>query len=740
MSSQLEQSVSKAEFTTKEAVAEAAKNSLEEAKIRHREELATRDSSLQTAREEMQRQMVRLNEDARAMVEREKERREAWADDQHRQVEQKHERVHQEYQRVVEAKLSALQNAHESKLDEARRADQEESRLKAHVGDQMAMMTQSHMPLVAHHQAIAAAKSSASAEFEAKTREMQTRLEAQADARVKEVEEQKQTEYTMAMMNVRQGIKKLESQVESEKRQRLDLEGVLAEERNNLSRYRMQADEDEGKRNALVMHLEEASQAISKLKAMVAAEARRREEAMGRLQVEVAAREEMEQQVARISEQRDDLEEALGSERESVGRLNDEVTKGRGEIQEMQLRISESGGALSMASTDKEHLMSSMDKMVAQHTEELTKAQANTAAAHEETAQVQQHAAHEMEAERQRLVDVVSQCDAESERLGMELRRRTGELEQAQSDLEEAQRRLAATERERLETETEGQLIQSEVEDLRRFRSSSISNLEEQQDSVQKRVASAEKKQRRATQDAEETRRAAERKVRGNQVKVQKAAQALLGKIAPLREGIAVLKSTTEVELLGVKGEVQRGLREVQWQFRTALQWAVEQSKSTSNTEQRRFQRELEGQLVNAEQNHHDVINRVRTESSAQISALETQERETREGLVSMKRQLADAQRELASAKADSADLVVSKLQFEDQVRREEKNRHKDTMWCVACGVCGVLYAIANTTIAFLPLLPPLFSPAWARAGQAQRLGARAGRGIEGTELIGTPF
>ena len=86
MSSQLEQSVSKAEFTTKEAVAEAAKNSLEEAKIRHREELATRDSSLQTAREEMQRQMVRLNEDARTMVEREKERREAWTDDQNMQM------------------------------------------------------------------------------------------------------------------------------------------------------------------------------------------------------------------------------------------------------------------------------------------------------------------------------------------------------------------------------------------------------------------------------------------------------------------------------------------------------------------------------------------------------------------------------------------------------------------------------------------------------------------------------
>ena len=66
---------------------------------------------------------------------------------------------------------------------------------------------------------------------------MQSRLESQATARVKEVEEQKQTEYTMAMMNVRQGIKKLEAQVESEKRQQMDLESTLAEERNNLSRH-----------------------------------------------------------------------------------------------------------------------------------------------------------------------------------------------------------------------------------------------------------------------------------------------------------------------------------------------------------------------------------------------------------------------------------------------------------------------------------------------------------------------
>ena len=54
-----------------------------------------------------------------------------------------------------------------------------------------------------------------------------------------------------------------------------------------------------------------------------------------------------------------------------------------------------------------------------------------------------------MEAERQRLVSVISQCDAESERLGQELQRRTSELEDLRAELMDA---VAARTRERTDT------------------------------------------------------------------------------------------------------------------------------------------------------------------------------------------------------------------------------------------------------------------------------------------------
>ena len=66
--------------------------------------------------------------------------------------------------------LAPLAHSLARKLAGAQRADAEESRLKAHVGDQMAMMARDHMPMMAHHQAIAAARSAASAEFESKVR------------------------------------------------------------------------------------------------------------------------------------------------------------------------------------------------------------------------------------------------------------------------------------------------------------------------------------------------------------------------------------------------------------------------------------------------------------------------------------------------------------------------------------------------------------------------------------------
>ena len=86
------------------------------------------------------------------------------------------------------------QDAHENKRQEQERHHAEEARLKTHLADKLAQLARDHVPVSAHHQALAAAKSSASAEFEARARELQTRLECTHAERVKEVEEQKQSE------------------------------------------------------------------------------------------------------------------------------------------------------------------------------------------------------------------------------------------------------------------------------------------------------------------------------------------------------------------------------------------------------------------------------------------------------------------------------------------------------------------------------------------------------------------
>ncbi len=83
-----------------------------------------------------------------------------------------------------------------------------------------------------------------------------SRHEADVHNRLRDLEDRKQKDYALAMLNIRQGIKKLEEQLQLEKNGRISLEQIVDEERRKSVTQSRRIEEIEEKRITLSSHLE----------------------------------------------------------------------------------------------------------------------------------------------------------------------------------------------------------------------------------------------------------------------------------------------------------------------------------------------------------------------------------------------------------------------------------------------------------------------------------------------------
>ena len=118
-------------------------------------------------------------------------------------------------------------------------------------------MSEEYIRRTEHKNIVEACVREAHIEEEHARNELIRKHDEELRVKLKELEERKQHEYAVAMLNVRQGIKKLEGRLEEEKADRKELEKALEEERKAIASYRHRSDEDDRSKQMLVAHLEE---------------------------------------------------------------------------------------------------------------------------------------------------------------------------------------------------------------------------------------------------------------------------------------------------------------------------------------------------------------------------------------------------------------------------------------------------------------------------------------------------
>ena len=107
------------------------------------------------------------------------------------------------------------------------------------------------------------------AEYNNRENCLRGKLNEEMRLRISEVEERRAHEYSMAMVQVRQGIKEIERELSKEKCMRTEIDKMLKDERTVLISLRCQAEEHEKNKAFLVGHMEEASAVIGRLKIML---------------------------------------------------------------------------------------------------------------------------------------------------------------------------------------------------------------------------------------------------------------------------------------------------------------------------------------------------------------------------------------------------------------------------------------------------------------------------------------
>ena len=262
---------------TQRELAQAQKASLQERKSAA-EETKRVAAAVQKERARLESRSARLEGELRDAQDHERKRLGQWEKAQQDVALRQQEKMRDEMQADFERRLQEI--AAEKAAVAAERAGHltEGQRVRAQVANEVEKLNKGMIPLTQHEQVLDARLAELKAEHAAEKAEMSSRFEESVRLKLRDVEERKSHEYSMAMVQVRQGIKKLETSIEEERGSRQETEQQLRDERASLVALRHRAEEGERQKAALVTHLEEASRAIGRLKGMHESERSRREE------------------------------------------------------------------------------------------------------------------------------------------------------------------------------------------------------------------------------------------------------------------------------------------------------------------------------------------------------------------------------------------------------------------------------------------------------------------------------
>eukprot|EP00948_MAST-09A_sp_MAST-9A-sp1_P003626 g3626.t1 len=271
------------------------------------------------------------------------------------------EKLRTEIQKEWEGKMKIVQEEREKMEKEKAESKNDGDRVKGLVVQQITEMNKGVIPLPQHQQILDAKCAALKAEHNNRENELRSKMDEEMRLRIKEVEERRAHEYSMAMVQVRQGIKKLEREIAEEKRMRTELDTLLKEERAALVSLRYRAEESEKNKAVLIGHLEEASGVIGRLKGMLMEERRTKEGITSQLKSQVQVGERRDHHTAEVETQLKNMEELQEKTRQALEEqrtTNDELSA---MIAELKIQLKEKEANIQILQGEKEKMLGSLE-------------------------------------------------------------------------------------------------------------------------------------------------------------------------------------------------------------------------------------------------------------------------------------------------------------------------------------------------------------------------------------------
>ena len=526
------------------------------------------------------------------------------------------EKMHVQYQRLVESKISELSET-QMRWTESRDDD---TRLQQLVDSRMDDLGQNFVKRSEHDRIVASRVQAARNEEEQARNELVRKHEESIRTKLKEMEERKQHEYAVAMLNVRQGIKKLETQLEEEKGDRREAERALEEERKSVAAYRHKNDEDERNKQLLVAHLEESSANMSRLKQMIAEQSEKLSVAEQTAQDAKDERNRAMREASEHGAQLARLEAELGERTKRLQQLEDRTVQSTENSTSNFKRLAELERACAALEGEKTKL-----EEVAQ---QVSDAHARTVESlHQEHSATVERLKEEAKVDAERHGEAVSLLSAQIATLEEEKRGLQSKIEEAEGSHAELQKRLAASDEARAQALGTNDRLTKSLETLRKSAEENQKEILDGAIKLREQIAAykAELKAKSHLIEEADKRLLSEKRRRVREANVM--VSRFQARLRPLKEHALGVLSSAKVEIEAAKSDAFRQVRELQWKVREAMSKGKASWLSRWEAEREHLESKQGEEKASASESYRkaleDQARQLRLEADAQIAVLQ---------------------------------------------------------------------------------------------------------------------
>lgn len=266
-------------------------------------QIETLEQDLSAALHELA-QAKRALDEIKTSAEQEKRRLEDSFRDERRRLEtakesalrEKEVQIERHYEKLIREKEMSMRESERMAKVNLRAKKEEAARASEAINDRMLQLSKDYISRTQHEEVLGATRSRLEAQLSAQALELNERHGAELRTLEETLEKEAASQLSQASATLKDKIIRLEAELAREKKERLEAERCVDEERSKLVRSRHRCEQEERAKSAAMEQLSAATHVIDRLKSMAA-------DLKGKLQASAKALKAEQEKFLRVSQQ-----------------------------------------------------------------------------------------------------------------------------------------------------------------------------------------------------------------------------------------------------------------------------------------------------------------------------------------------------------------------------------------------------------------------------------------------------